>query len=131
MLVDRLGLEGKIIFTRFTNDQDLPAIYQMADVFIAPSLFEGFGFTPLESMAAGTPVAAASCTSLPEVVGDAALLFDPLEVEDMADKMLALLTDETLKESLVERGYRNVRRFRWSNCCRQTAVEFDKILQQL
>ncbi|MGQ9854138.1 MAG: glycosyltransferase, partial [Candidatus Oleimicrobiaceae bacterium] len=77
--------------------------------------------TPLESMAAGVPVAAARSTSLPEIVGDAAVLFDPYDANDMAEAVARLLEDEALRRTLVQRGYQNLRRFDWRTCCARTA----------
>jgi len=119
--VEALGLRNQVALPGFVPDEDLPAIYRHAQIFVAPSLFEGFGFTPLESMAAGVPVAAARCTSLPEIVGDAAVLFDPYDVEDMMKAMAQLLGDEALRRALVRRGYQNLRRFDWQTCCARTA----------
>ncbi len=119
--VDKLDLRRRVVITGFVPDEDLPVIYRHAQLFVAPSLFEGFGFTPLESMAAGVPVAAARSTSLPEIVGDAAVLFDPYDVNDMAEAMARLLEDEALRHTLVQRGHQNLRRFDWHTCCARTA----------
>ncbi|MGQ9558978.1 MAG: glycosyltransferase family 4 protein [Candidatus Oleimicrobiaceae bacterium] len=120
-VVDRLDLRRRVVITGFVPDEDLPTIYCHAQAFVAPSLFEGFGFTPLESMAAGVPVAAARSTSLPEIVGDAAVLFDPYDANDMAEAVARLLEDEALRRTLVQRGYQNLRRFDWRTCCARTA----------
>ena len=125
--VKEYNLENSVIFTNFVKADDLPALYAMADIFVSASTFEGFGFTPLESMAAGTPVAVANSTSLPEITGKAAVLFDPFNVDDMAEKIYNLLVDIALQEELVARGYKNLHRFDWQQCCRQTA---NKILRE-
>jgi glycosyltransferase involved in cell wall biosynthesis len=127
--VERLRLGEWVRFTKFVDRSDIAALYRHASLFVTASLYEGFGFTPLESMAAGTPAVVSNCTSLPEVVGDAALLFDPLDVEDIADKMRAVLADAALARNLVERGYRNVARFSWDRCCGMVAEEYVKAIR--
>jgi glycosyltransferase involved in cell wall biosynthesis len=129
--VKQLHLSDSIHFTGFVDPADLPLIYQMASLFVAPSIFEGFGFTPLEAMAAGVPVAAANATSHPEVCGNAAAYFDPFDVEDMAEKMLMLIEDHQSSQALVEEGRRNILRFSWEKCCRETFQVYDECLQEL
>lgn len=118
--VEALGLHDDIIFTRFVEDEDLCILMQAASMFITTSIYEGFGFTPLESMASGTPVAASNITSLPEVVGDAAELFDPYQPEDIASKILNIIESNQRSAELVAKGYENIKRFSWQNCCEET-----------
>jgi len=127
--VERLRLGESVRFTKFVPSSELPSLYRHARLFVTASLYEGFGLTPLESMAAGTPSVVSNATSLPEVAGDAALLFDPLEPEDIAEKMHAALSDEALRRSLVERGRRNVARFDWDECCRRVCEEYERALR--
>jgi Glycosyltransferase len=89
-----LGLEDRVIFTGYVPDEDLPAIYSAADLFVFPSLYEGFGLPVLEAMACGTPVVCSNTSSLPEVAGDAALLVDPTDVRALAGAIERVLTDE-------------------------------------
>ena len=91
-------------FFGFVPDRTLAALYRLASVFAFPSLYEGFGLPPLEAMACGTPVVTSRISSLPEVVGDAALLVDPYSVEDIADGLERVLGDDALRASLVARG---------------------------
>lgn len=126
--VERLGLKSAVQFVGFVIPEDLPALYQLADIFVLPSVFEGFGFPPLESMAAGTPVACSNVTSLPEVCGDAAVLFDPYNIADMRLKMRQLLEDESLKKSLVKKGFENLNRFSWKECAEKTAQVLNETL---
>jgi glycosyltransferase involved in cell wall biosynthesis len=124
-------LSDLIVITKFVDSSNLPAIYQNADVFVTASIFEGFGFTPLESMAAGTPVAASNCTSLPEVVADAAILFDPYDENDIAEKLHRLLTNRNLNNELIQKGFENIKRFNWNDCCKQTVGVYENMLKAI
>lgn len=94
-------------------DEDMPFIYNLADVFVYPSLYEGFGLPPLEAMACGCPVIASNVSSIPEVVGDAAIMVDPYNVDEIADAMLRVARDRELRKELIEKGYQNIKRFSW------------------
>ncbi|HPG41016.1 MAG TPA: glycosyltransferase family 1 protein [bacterium] len=119
--VQECNLQSSVIFTKFIDTEDLPAVYAMASIFVTASTFEGFGYTPLESMVCGTPVAAANKSSLPEITGDAAVLFDPYNVQDIADKIYRLAVDQLLQKQLTTKGFENSERFDWQRCCAQTA----------
>ena len=111
----QLGLSDDVITTGFVDAQLLPPLYAAADLFVFPSLFEGFGIPLLEAMAAGTAVCAANVSSIPEVVGDAALLFDPRDPEDIARQLQRLLQDSALRQQLVARGRQRARQFSWDD----------------
>ena len=130
-LINQTALSDLIVITKFVDSGNLPAIYQNADVFVTASIFEGFGFTPLESMAAGTPVAASNCTSLPEVVADAAILFDPYDENDIAEKLHRLLTNRNLNNELIQKGFENIKRFNWDDCCKQTVGVYENMLKAI
>jgi glycosyltransferase involved in cell wall biosynthesis len=106
----------------------LPALLSGASAFVYPSFFEGFGFPPLEAMACGVPVICSAVTSLPEVVGDAALTVDPSRVDEIADAMRALLNDPALRAALVERGARRVRHFSWRTTAERTLDVYRRAL---
>jgi glycosyltransferase involved in cell wall biosynthesis len=112
--VDELGLGSKVLFPGYVAEADLPALYSLAEVFAFPSLYEGFGLPPLEAMACGTPVVASNTSSLPEVVGDAAWLVDPLDVSALADALRSLLEESPLRTRQVQRGLAQAQRFTWS-----------------
>jgi glycosyltransferase involved in cell wall biosynthesis len=114
-----LSLGGRVVFTGYVADADLPALLSGAWLFAFPSLYEGFGFPVLEAMSCGVPVVCSNCSSLPEVAGDAALLVDPLDVMALSEAMAHLLADESLREDLVARGYEQARRFSWERAARQ------------
>jgi glycosyltransferase involved in cell wall biosynthesis len=115
-----LGLEDRVIFTGYVPDEDLPALYSAADLFVFPSLYEGFGLPVLEAMACGVPVICSNTSSLPEVAGDAALLVDPADVRALAGAMERALTDEALRVTLRARGIEKAGRFSWEGAARKT-----------
>jgi glycosyltransferase involved in cell wall biosynthesis len=108
-----LGLQACVIFPGYVDEADLPAFYQLAEVFVFPSLYEGFGLGPLEAMACGTPVVSSNSSSLPEVVADAGLLFDPTDTTALAAAIRRVLTDAELRANLKERGLRQAQKFSW------------------
>jgi glycosyltransferase involved in cell wall biosynthesis len=112
----------------FADDHDLPALYSAAKCTIAASLYEGFGFPVLESMACGTPVITSAVSSLPEVAGDAALLVDPYDVEALAAAMRRILSDTALAEELRQRGREQAARFTPQATARQLADVYSKVL---
>ena len=113
--IAQLGLTDDVILTGFVENRLLPELYAAAEVFVFPSLFEGFGIPLLEAMAAGTPVCAANVSSIPEVVGDAALLFDPRAPDDIAHQLERLLHDTVLRQQLVARGRQRLQLFSWDD----------------
>jgi len=118
--VNRLRLGGRVIFPGFVADADLPALYRTAAGLVYPSLYEGFGLPPLEAMACGTPVLASNAASLPEVVGDAALVVDPLDVHAIAAGLGRLAGDEAVRAALREKGTARARLFTWARAAEAT-----------
>ncbi len=111
--VSRSPHPQRIHFLDFIPEADLPAVMSAAFAFVWPSLFEGFGLPPLEAMACGTPVLTSKVSSLPEIVGDAALLTDPEDASAMAEGMQRLLHDTAFREGLMARGIERARLFSW------------------
>jgi len=109
-----------IVFTGFAPGDELPYLYAGADAFVFPSLYEGFGMPILEALACGVPVVCANNSSLPEVAGDAAILFDPYSVEEMANAMARLIRDSALRDDLVRKGLARAAGFTWAATARQT-----------
>jgi glycosyltransferase involved in cell wall biosynthesis len=128
-LADELGISKKVIFAGFVNDSELRAIYSAAKVYACPSLYEGFGFTVLESMACGTPVVCSGETSLPEVAGDAALYADPRNPEEFAQALHNAFTNASLRDTLIEKGRKNLRRFSWANAAKETLGVYQEALR--
>jgi glycosyltransferase involved in cell wall biosynthesis len=122
------GWERNVIFPGFVSDVDLPALYGGAEFFVFPSLYEGFGLPPLEALACGTPTLCADSSSLPEVVGDAALLVPPLDVAAWAEAMQRLACDANLRAALRARGPERARQFTWERAARKTAEIYTQVL---
>jgi len=120
-----LGLNGGVVFAGFPADDDLADLFRGAAGFVFPSLYEGFGLPPLEAMACGVPVLTSNVCSLPEVVGDAAILIDPLDVEDIAQGIQRLIGDDALREDLRWKGVERARRFSWGETARRTRQVLD------
>ena len=127
-VAQQAGVAEKIRFIGWVPEEDKPALYRSADLFIFPSLYEGFGLTPLEALACGTPVLCSNATSLPEVVGDAALLFDPLDEEGLANLIQQTTHDQDLLTSLRLRGPAQAKRFTWRRTAEETIAAYHKAL---
>ena len=117
-LIAQLGLAERVILTGFVPDDDLPALYAGAELFAFVSLYEGFGLPPLEAMACGTAVLASTAASLPEVLGKAAWLVDPTDLEAIAGALGTLMADEGARGKLAEAGLRRAARFTWARTAR-------------
>ncbi len=117
-----------IHYLGFVTDLELAHIYNLATMFIYPSLYEGFGLPPLEAMACGTPVIVSSVASLPEVCADAALYINPTDLQDIKDKILTLLYDETLREALSQKGKTQAALFSWDKSALEHLKVFQKVL---
>jgi len=116
-----------IIFTGFIEDKDKPELYNLATIFVYPSFYEGFGFPPLEAMASGVPTITSNCSSLPEIVGDAAIMVDPYKPDELAWAMEMILTDEKLRQKLSQKGIEQARKFSWEKCARETLTVLQSV----
>ncbi len=122
-----LGMEEVVFFPGFVDEADLPAFYHLAELFVYPSLYEGFGLPPLEAMACGTPVICSSSSSLPEVVGSAGLLIDPTDTAGLSEAMRRVLSDGTLRADLARRGLSQAQKFSWH----KTVKALEEVYQSL
>lgn len=122
------NLTGLVRFVGRVDDRDLPAMYRLASAFVFPSLYEGFGLPPLEAMACGTPVVASNTASLPEVLGEAAILVPPMEVGDWVQALRRVLTDAALRRELVQRGLQRAARFTWHQAASATLQVYEHVL---
>jgi glycosyltransferase involved in cell wall biosynthesis len=125
--VERLNLRARVIFPEFVADGDLPALYAEATLFAYPSLYEGFGLPVAEAMACGAPVVCSNASSLPEVVGDAALLIDPRDVGALANAVERVITDRALRDDLRARGLAQAAKFSWERAARETLQVYERI----
>lgn len=110
-----LGIEDRVEFLDFISQEDMPALYKNARVFVYPSLYEGFGIPPLEAMNCGTPVIVSKTSSLPEVGGDAVIYVDPQSSRDIAQEISKLLNNAELRENLIRKGRAQSGKFLWDN----------------
>jgi len=125
---ERLNLEKEIIRTGFIKQEELPLFYNAAEAFIVPSFYEGFGLIGLEAMACGTPVISSNTTSLPEVLGEAAIYFNPNNPKKMAEKMKLVLTDKKLYNEMREKGFRQIRKYSWEKMGKETIGIYKELL---
>ena len=114
------GIHDEVIFTGHLEHQQLPLIYQKAALLVFPSLYEGFGFPPLEAMASGIPVIASNISSIPEVVGTAGILLDPKKLDVWADTIYNVLTNEQLRHELCSKGFERAKLFSWEISAQKT-----------
>jgi glycosyltransferase involved in cell wall biosynthesis len=125
--IRQLKLEDHVHITGFADEADLPALYSGAVCFALPSLYEGFGIPVLEAMACGVPVVTSTISSLPEVAGDAALMIDPYNVEELTEALRRLIIDDSLQNHLIQRGYQQAAAFTWE----RAAAQLLQVYQQL
>jgi glycosyltransferase involved in cell wall biosynthesis len=129
--VRELKLERTVIFTGRVAKDELAVLYSGAEIFIFPSLLEGFGMPPLEAMACGTPVIASNLTAIPEVVGDAGFLIDPRNPDEITQAIETVLFDDGLQERLRQRGLERARQFSWRRTARETLRLYHEAGQQV
>jgi len=129
--IDALHLQDDVIFTGYVPDEDLPGLYNAADLFVYPSLYEGFGLPPLEAMACGCPVIVSNTSSLSEVVGDSGILFDPYDVEELADCILNVLKNIKFKEKMIKKGLSRAKLFSWEKCTKSTLCVYEEVYSAL
>ena len=118
--IRRLDLQEKVVFTGFVDDEDLPSLYSMAKVFIYPSLYEGFGLPVLEAMACGVPVITSNVSSLVEVVGEAAVLVNPLDVEALAQSIDEVVFNHVTHDRLCQASLVRAQNFTWEKTAQET-----------
>ncbi|MBC7253840.1 MAG: glycosyltransferase family 4 protein [Actinobacteria bacterium] len=123
----RCGMEGRVVHLEYVTEEDLLRLYNACGLFVYPSLYEGFGLPVVEAMACGAPVACSRATSIPEVAGEAAVYFDPLDVEDMARVLVSLLSDPRELERLARAGPRRAAEFSWRRTAEETLRVFREV----
>ena len=125
----RFGVEDRVKFLDSVTDEDLPAFYRNAVCFALPSLYEGFGLPVLEAMKYGCPVIASNTSSLPEAASDAALYIDPLNVNDITKNLDLIINDQELRKKLIEKGYKQVKKFNWDKTARETLKALEEVVR--
>ena len=118
---------GNIIITGKIDDRELNNLYRGAELYVFPSLYEGFGFTALEAMKRGIAVVASDASCLPEILGNAVLYFNPLSIEDIAEKIKKVLLDELLKNNLIKKGLERVKDYDWRKTAEETLKTYESI----
>lgn len=128
--IKELGLEDCVVFPGYVDEADLPVFYQLAEVFVFPSLYEGFGLPPLEAMSCGVPVVCSNSSSLPEVVGDAGLLVDPTDTAALAEAVRSVLDDADLRADLQQRSLRQAAKFSWEKAVEEHKAVYASLLER-
>lgn len=130
-LCKELLIDDKIIFTGFIPDDELPLFYNAAELFVYPSLYEGFGLPPLEAMSCATPVITSNSTSISEVTKDCAILIDPFNKDELASSILNLLNSESLLQEYSQKGYKNSLNFTWKNTAIATLKAYEHAFENI
>jgi glycosyltransferase involved in cell wall biosynthesis len=128
--IANLGIERRVHFPGYVPFDDLLALYRAAEFSVFPTLYEGFGLPVLEAFQCGTALAAANTSSIPEVAGDAAILFDPLDEHSITMAMVQMHQNARLRDELVERGLEQAKRFSWRKCAEQTMQVYEEARQR-
>ena len=129
-LVKQKNLEGKIKFLRSIEEYELAPIYNQAEIFLYPSLYEGFGLPVLEAMACAVPVITSNVSSLPEVASDAAILVNPYSEKQIYEAILHLVENKNKREQLIDMGLKNIKKFSWENTAKQTLNLYQQIYKK-
>jgi glycosyltransferase involved in cell wall biosynthesis len=127
---DKFGVSDKVKFLDFVEDEDLPSIYKNALCFVLPSLYEGFGLPVLEAMKYGCPVLVSNVSSLPEAGGEAALYFDPNNVNDMSKAIEKVISNEKLRQDMIKKGYNQIKKFSWEKTAKETLKVLESIANE-
>jgi glycosyltransferase involved in cell wall biosynthesis len=127
--IKELETSDSVVLTGYVPESDLPALYSGALAFVYPSYFEGFGLPPLEAMQCGTPVIVGNRTSLPEVIGDAGMLVDPFDVDDITAAIVKVISDSDFREQLRVKGLERASIFNWQKTARETLTIYRKAAQ--
>jgi len=122
-VIESSSYKKDIILKNYVSEEEKSELYKNASLFVLPSFYEGFGLPILEAMSYGTPVICSNVSSLPEAAGDAALLVDPNNPEEIAEAMKKVFSDDNLRKKMIEKGFENVKKFSWEKCARETMEE--------
>jgi len=126
-LIKQLGLQKEIIFLDYIPEEDLSKLYNIAELFVFPSFYEGFGLPVLEAMACGTSVITSNTSSLPEIIGDAGIMVNPKNIDSIARAMGEILTNERLREDMISKGLKRAGTFSWKIAAEETLKVYEKV----
>lgn len=129
-LIKATGLQDKIIFTGYVPEEDLPTLNTLATVLVYPSLYEGFGLSPLGAMKCGCPVVSSNCSSIPEVVGSAGVLVNPFSIKEIAESILVIIKNEKRRYLLIKKGFLQSKKFDWKKFAKQTIKLYEKTVKK-
>lgn len=129
-LIKKLNLTNDIIFIDYIPEKDLTTLYNAANLFVYPSLYEGFGLPPLEAMACGTPVITSNTSSLPEVVGNAGIMIDPKNIQELTDAMYNVLKNPELEKELSKKGLKRAKMFSWEKTAKETLKVYEEVCNE-
>ena len=124
--IKELDLESNVIMVGYVPDEELPLYYQGAEMLVFPSMYEGFGIPILEAMACGIPVITSNISSMPEVAGNAAVLVNPYETNEIAAAMQRICSNRDLRKDLIAKGSKNVKRFNWEKTAEKTLSVYEE-----
>ena len=127
---EKFGIKDSLLFTGFISDEELKTIYSEAEALLLVSFYEGFGIPILEAMECGIPVITSNISSMPEVAGDAALLVNPNNIQEIAEKMNNITNSEILRKKLIKSGFKRVEQFSWERTARETLKVYNEIYKQ-
>ncbi|WP_165000261.1 glycosyltransferase family 4 protein [Anaerophilus nitritogenes] len=126
-----VDMDNEILMLGYVDRKDLSILYAAASLFVFPSLYEGFGLPPLEAMASGTPVITSNVSSLPEVVGDAAIQINPYDIDQLTMSMYNVLVNEELSKKLVDKGFQRIKLFDWKKTANETLKVYEQVLREI
>jgi glycosyltransferase involved in cell wall biosynthesis len=126
-LIQQLQLQKDMEFQGIITEKKLREFYNLADVFVFPSFYEGFGLPPLEAMACGCPVITSNAASLPEVVDNAGIMVDPLNIDGLAEAIYNVLTNDGLREDMIKKGLERAKMFTWERTARETYKVYEEV----
>lgn len=129
-LLNRPSETNRIFRGGFIEEEDLPVIYNLADAFLYPSLYEGFGLPILEAQACGCPVITSNVSSMPEIAGEGAVLVDPYKVEEIADSISKIISDNNLRNDIILKGFSNCEKFSWKRCAEETLKVYEEVCNE-
>lgn len=130
-LISELDLNHEVKTIGFVSDEDLPFVYGLCDLFVFPSLYEGFGLPLLEAMACGVPVISSNTSCLPEIGGDAAVYFSPKNVEELSEKITTIISNQNQRNNLIDKGLRRVKLFSWNKMADNTLKVYEDVYRTL